>query len=339
MPSTRKLSRLILSKGIKLDRDYKQVLSFTETQMLELMLDSSHIVSSKNDYNFIKERGSIKVQETYSNCLKANYMAFQNTEYSGKWFFAFIDDVKYLSDYATEIYYTIDIWTTWFDYWNPKSCYIIRQHAITDNVGDNLIPEKLEHGEYTENSAFLDSTFGTPCYLLVTKTLIEAATPIDNYVNMGGTVMNGKVYYSNSIAGMAALVDIVDTEPDNEVLYAYCVPNVLIPASAVGTNGLLSSWNTPYNLDRKVLSRPTTIDGYNPVNKKLLTYPYVYCLFSNMAGNSNVLRFEESGHLTGATGLEDGAIYVKYWGVPSIGGSVVAIPRYYKDATINLNYS
>ena len=339
MPSTRKLSRLILSKGIKLDRDYKQVLSFTETQMLELMLDSSHLVSSKNDYNFIKERGSIKVQETYSNCLKANYMAFQNTEYSGKWFFAFIDDVKYLSDYATEIYYTIDIWTTWFDYWNPKSCYIIRQHATTDNVGDNLIPEKLEHGEYTENSAFLDSTFGTPCYLLVTKTLIEAATPIDNYVNMGGTVMNGKVYYSNSIAGMAALVDIVDTEPDNEVLYAYCVPNALIPASAVGTNGLLSSWTTPYNLDRKVLSRPTSLDGYTPANKKLLTYPYVYCLFSNMAGNSNVLRFEESGHLTGATGLEDGAIYVKYWGVPSIGGSVVAIPRYYKDATINLNYS
>ena len=339
MPSTRKLSRLILSKGIKLDRDYRQVLSFTESQMLELMLDSSHLVSSKNDYNFIKERGSIKVQETYSNCLKANYMAFQNTEYSGKWFFAFIDDVKYLSDYATEIYYTIDIWSTWFDYWNPKSCYIIRQHATTDNVGDNLIPEKLEHGEYTENSAFLDSTFGTPCYLLVTKTLIEAATPVDNYVNMGGTVMNGKVYYSNSIAGLAALVDIVDTEPDNEVLYAYCVTNALIPGASVGTHGLLSSWTTPYNLDRKVLSRPTTIDGYTPVNKKLLTYPYVYCLFSNMAGNSNVLRFEESGHLTGATGLEDGAIYVKYWGVPSIGGSVVAIPRYYKDSPLNLNYS
>lgn len=339
MPSTRKLSRLILSKGIKLDRDYRQVLSFTESQMLELMLDSSHLVSSKNDYNFIKERGSIKVQETYSNCLKANYMAFQNTEYSGKWFFAFIDDVKYLSDYATEIYYTIDIWSTWFDYWNPKSCYIIRQHATTDNVGDNLIPEKLEHGEYKEQSAYLDSTFGTPCYLLVTKTTIEATTPVTNYINMGGTIMNGQVYYAPSISRLAYLIEhLKDNNPDNEVLYAYCVPNVLIPSTSIDEYGQLSSWNVPYNNDKKVVSRPTSIDGYTPVNKKLLTYPYVYCLFSNLAGNSNILRFEESGKISGGTGLEDGAIYVKYWGVPSIGGSVVAIPRYYKDSSLNLNY-
>ena len=339
MPSTRKLSRLILSKGIKLDRDYRQVLSFTETQMLELMLDSSHLVSSKNDYNFIKERGSIKVQETYSNCLKANYMAFQNTEYSGKWFFAFIDDVKYLSDYATEIYYTIDIWSTWFDYWNPKSCYIIRQHATSDGIGENLIPEKLEHGEYKEQEAYLDSTFGTPCYLLVTKTTIEATTPVTNYINMGGTIMNGQVYYAPSISRLAYLIDhLKDNNPDNEVLYAYCVPNVLIPSTSIDSYGQLSSWNSPYNDDKKVVSRPTTIDGYTPVNKKLLTYPYVYCLFSNLAGNSNVLRFEESGKISGGTGLENGAIYVKYWGVPSIGGSVVAIPRYYKDSALNLNY-
>ena len=339
MPSTRKLSRLILSKGIKLDRDYRQVLSFTETQMLELMLDSSHLVSSKNDYNFIKERGSIKVQETYSNCLKANYMAFQNTEYSGKWFFAFIDDVKYLSDYATEIYYTIDIWSTWFDYWNPKSCYIIRQHATSDGIGENLIPEKLEHGEYKEQEAYLDSTFGTPCYLLVTKTTIEATTPVTNYINMGGTIMNGQVYYAPSISRLAYLIEhLKDNNPDNEVLFAYCVPNVLIPSTSIDEYGQLSSWNVPYNTDKKVVSRPTSIDGYTPVNKKLLTYPYVYCLFSNLAGNSNILRFEESGKISGGTGLENGAIYVKYWGVPSIGGSVVAIPRYYKDSALNLNY-
>lgn len=340
MPSTRHLSKLILSKGIKLDRDYKQVLSYTEANMISLMSDNAHLVSMKSDYNFIKERGSIKVQETYGNCLKANYMAFQNTDYSGKWFFAFIDDVKYLSDYATEIYYTIDIWTTWFDYWNPKNCYIIRQHATTDSVGDNLIPEKLEHGEYIQNSVYLESLFGTPCYLLVTKTLIEAATPTTNYINMGGTIMNGQVYYSPSISRLAYLVEhIKDNNPDNEVLYAYCVPNVLIPSTSYDEYGQLSSWTTPYNYDRKALSRPTSIDGYTPVNKKLLTYPYVYCLFSNMAGNSNVLRFEESGHLSGTTGLEDGAIYVKYWGVPSIGGSVVAIPRYYKESTLNINYS
>lgn len=37
----------------------------------------------------------------------------------------------------------------------------------------------------------------------------------------------------------------------------------------------------------------TSLDGYVPVNKKLLTYPYVALLMSNNNGSSNTLKYED----------------------------------------------
>ena len=333
-------SRIILSKGIKLDRNYNQVLSYSESQMLELLLDQNHLVSSRMDYNFIRERGSIKVQETYANCLKANYIGFQNTDYSGKWFFAFIDKVKYLSENATEIYYTVDIWSTWFSYWNPQSCYIVRQHATTDVAGDNLVPEKLEHGEYIVNGINYkeDDTFSDYSYIVVSTNKIpqDQQTGTAQYVSMGGAVVNG---YVHALATPTEVDDIIkimnsQTAPNlNEVMFVYMIPTILIPAEAIDdpTSGLLKSWSSPYVEEKKVLSRPTSLDGYTPINKKLLTYPYQFCYFTNLSGSSNILYYELSGRVPSGSGLEEGAIYIKYMGVPTIGGSVIAIPKYYKN--------
>lgn len=342
MPTSRHLSRIILSKGIKLDRSYTQVLAISETNMINLMLTTDHLVSSKTDYSFIRERGSIKVGETYGNCLKANYIAFQNTDYSGKWFFAFIDKVKYISETATEIYYTIDVWTTWFDYWNPKSCYIVRQHATTDVAGDNLVPEKLEHGEYVQN-AYASSAqepltdFSQYAYLVVLSSPI-GMTPTATYTSLGGVIMNGFVYWCEDADAVGDVVAaaVGSTTPQIDVLYAYMIPDIVFTGQ-VDENGLVVDGGTPYSGNKKVLSRPTTIDGYSPVNKKLLTYPYQYCLFQNMAGASNILFYEYSGKLTGTSNLEAGAIYIQYYGVPSIGGSVVAIPKYYKNQALSFD--
>ena len=41
------------------------------------------------------------------------------------------------------------------------------------------------------------------------------------------------------------------------------------------------------------VSKPTTINGYTPKNKKLLTYPYCYLLLSNNSGSSNILMYEK----------------------------------------------
>ena len=78
-------SRIILCSGINLDREYINVLDYTEGQMLNLCL--AHKVAEVSDYSFIRQnRDSLRTSFTYSQVLNSNYIAFQNSDYSNKWF-------------------------------------------------------------------------------------------------------------------------------------------------------------------------------------------------------------------------------------------------------------
>ena len=79
-------SRIILAKGIKLDRDYNNVLNYTTEAMLSLLRSSSHLITEANNYSFIRStRNKLFVGFSYTECLQANYIAFQNPDYSNKW--------------------------------------------------------------------------------------------------------------------------------------------------------------------------------------------------------------------------------------------------------------
>lgn len=333
--------KIILSKGIKLDKSYKQVLSLSESNMISLMSDSSHLVSYKTNYSFIRERGSITVGETYANCLKANYMAFQNTDYSGKWFFAFIDNVVYVNNATTEIYYTVDVWTTWFDYWNPHTCYIVRQHATSDVIGSNTVPENLEHGEYigtnlTALNKIEDEFDDWWLALLVAVPIDGTDSPV---LNIGNAYLTGSLYLTDNPLILASLANTEIATEGGQILACYIIPRAIIPNSALTqvpvTGGYyyrVSSWTDTWYKLEVIMSRSTLenggfdTDGFVPVNKKLFTYPYCYCLMTNNNGASNVLRFED---------FVNGQINVKYYGVPTVGGSIIAVPFGYKNITEN----
>ena len=143
-------SQIILARNINVDKQYTNVLNYTESQMLSLC--RANAVASANNYSFLRPTGTIFVGFTYSQCIGANYIAFQNPDYSNKWFFAWIDDVIYKSDKNCELKFTIDAWSTWFDKWTPKKCFINRQHVTDDTVGLHTIPENLDIGDVIEES-------------------------------------------------------------------------------------------------------------------------------------------------------------------------------------------
>lgn len=142
-------SQIILAKNIKLDKNYTNVLNFTESQMLNLL--NQNIVVSSNKFSFIRANGSIQVSFSYSSCLSANYLAFQNPDYSNKWFFAFIDDIIYRGDNNCEIKYTIDVWSTWFSNWTAKPCFVKRHHVESDEIGEHTLDEGLDIGEVVQD--------------------------------------------------------------------------------------------------------------------------------------------------------------------------------------------
>ena len=150
-------SKVILAQGIKLDKTYKSVLCYTESQMLTLV--QSNAITTILECSYIRDDNSIELGVSYANCLKSNYLAFQNPDYSNKWFFAFIDKVEYISNAVSRIRFTVDVWSTWYDYWSTRACYVLRQHDNVDYAGRNTVPENLEHGEYIENTFFESTQF------------------------------------------------------------------------------------------------------------------------------------------------------------------------------------
>ena len=93
--------------------------------------------------------GVIKVDVLCDNILTADYMMFQNKNFSDKWFYAFIEDVRYINNGTSEIQFSIDEIQTWL--FDPSTsleqCYIERQHSVTDEIGDNIIGENMGGNE------------------------------------------------------------------------------------------------------------------------------------------------------------------------------------------------
>ena len=127
-------SKLILAKGIKLDRNYNNVLDYKESELLDALLNQ-YSTYEGYDYSFINENQNIIcVQVPYGECVDVNYLAFQNPRYNNKWFFCFVDSIEYNSEKSTNITFHTDEWATWFNYNLIQQCYVLREHVENDMI-------------------------------------------------------------------------------------------------------------------------------------------------------------------------------------------------------------
>lgn len=104
-----------------------------------------------------KARIGLKAELLYD----CNYMMFQNTSFGTKWFYAFITSVEYINNAVSEITFEIDVMQTWhFDYDLGRN-YVVRQHALTDIIGENITGEPVDLGyiecSNVQSTGFFDS--------------------------------------------------------------------------------------------------------------------------------------------------------------------------------------
>ena len=203
-------SRIILAKGIKLDRDYNNVLNYTTEAMLSLLRSSSHLINEANNYSFIRStRNKLFVGFPYTECLQANYIAFQNPDYSNKWFFAWIDEVIFKgSTNGCEITFTIDSWSTWFEKVTTKPCFIVREHANDDTIGINTIPENLDVGEVRENDSVIYEGLGNQFYVAIETSYLPKEKSVNNLnpVDKEGLSFSGVTQYNGNFFGNKVVI-------------------------------------------------------------------------------------------------------------------------------------
>lgn len=327
-------SKIIIAKNIRVDKEHKEVLNYTEQQMLSLV--ESNQVASALDYSFIRDKGTISTNFTYNQALQSNYMAFQNKDYSNKWFFAFIDDVKYVNDGVTEISYTIDSWATWFDKVNIGRSFVIREHVNDDSVGLHTLPEDLETGEYIINSLGRIDDEDELTNTLICMGVSWTPDNIPNYTDSreyGGTYSGLSYYLFSDSASCSKMCKAYDDLAKADAIYTiFLVPISLcenlnwytfnlgnqsdivasFPASSTFSNTIISN---------KEITSPTTLNGYSPKNNKLKCYPFNYLYISNNNGIDVTYNYEDFVNNTPKFNVD---------GVITTGASIRLYPINYK---------
>lgn len=306
--------KIILAKDIKLDKEHVNVLTYSETQMLTLLRGQSNLVVEKSNYNFIREsKNKIDVDVSYDTCLQANYLAFQNPSYSNKWFFAFITDVEFLNPATTRITFEVDDFATWFSYWDPKACFVVREHvAVSDDVaGNHTLPENVELGEYKrqiKNTSGTSTDYATPlnflssCYVVGAFSDTRALSVDSTYNTEYGGVFSGLRYIAfKTTSDAKSVIQGIQSAVTENVIYAlFMVPTSMITISENqwreyngGKYREVPYTNSFTNMGTCRFSKPTFLDtDYVPRNKKLLTYPYTYLLISNYSGSCKDYHYE-----------------------------------------------
>lgn len=279
-----------------------------------------------------RKDGAIRYNGHFDDLLQYNYCMYRNSNYSDKWFYAFITGMEYLNDNCTLIYIKTDVFQSWQTEIEYKDSFVEREHIANDVVGANLLPEALETGEYkiggTSSVADLEPVF-----------VFAYSDPYFDYVDTNNNVwrcgsgvdtsttpVTIKEFYGSKVNGIPQTATFIATKDatqldqlrksfmlsnQSEKLIAFfTVPYAAVLTLMVNANRLqyVKQQTSPYVgyidnvyvLDGMAtaqidtfLARPTSIDNYTPRNKKLLTYPYLYLGFNSPFGNNKVFRYED----------------------------------------------
>ena len=350
-------SKILLVKNIHIDKQYTNVLSYTEAQMLELC--QANLVAQADNYSFLRPTGSIMAGFTYAQCLQANYIAFQNPDYSNKWFFAWIDDVIYKGDRNTEITFTIDAWSTWFDKWQKKVCFINRQHVNNDTIGLHTLPENLDIGEVVQEVIKEDEIYGNAYgyWIAVASNwqIKDESTGAELLESNKGIQYSGVTVYDNTVFGTQIFLFkinnlgdfknlelfLIRTNTDShieDVQNIFILPNLgvneknlrLHTAYVKETELAFTFYTMTYDTNPAkfdtTINKLITFNDYQPKNNKCFVYPYNYIFVSNNQGSNNIYKYEDF--------TTENCVFENQFSI-TVGGSGRVVPKNYKRMETN----
>ena len=295
---------------------------------------------------------------TYDDLLKYNYCMYQNTAWGNKWFYAFVKKVTFDNPGMSLIELETDVYQTWMFDITWKKCFVEREHVNDDTVGLHTLPENVETGEFIIDNTIKKLGFDyNNCSFILATTIYPSITYVtDHYELTGGrsatcnvynSILSGLEYFwfsntANGITQLQHVIEAFDYAGQADYIYMlFIAPNdcfeKVIEEQDVGYWGSVKQKQGSYSItwgsnSTPLINKPTTLDGYTPKNKKLLTYPYCYLLASNGNGGNAIYHYElfkDSQAPTKCEFIIESAI------CPGV--SMILRPIYYKSSSLSYN--
>lgn len=341
-------SQIILCRNINVDKQYTNVLNYSESQMLALC--RANAIASADNYSFLRPTGTIFVGFTYSQCIQANYIAFQNPDYSNKWFFAWIDDVVYKSDKNCELKFTIDAWSTWFGKWTPKKCFINRQHVTDDTVGLHTIAENLDIGQLISDFSYTSNEIGAESYYYF---VIACNYDPSNQMRTAGVGIYGeypqgslwfawlvnRFNYASTVNEISQWIyDVTQQGHADDISAMFALPYQsfeLVGDIDETTHKVLPGKGNKLEATKTFIkSSFRNFNDFQPKNNKLKVYPYSFCRVTNNMGSYNDYKIEDFNELDIDDNPTDNMTF-EFIGIPCIGYSGKLRPKFYQGIANN----
>ena len=329
---------ILLKSPIELD-NRNQLTFANATQQYNYFYNLNKIEAE--NFTYQRQDETVRFPANIDDIITYNYCMYRNTSYGNKWFYAYITDMKYISNEVTAISIKTDVYQTWQFNLTFKPSFIEREHVNNDTVGLHTIPEGLEMGDYI--SCKLQPTMSESLETCFVVAATETPTGLSSYSTFNQLLPVGFYYYGlTTLQGVKDLIEIYDEAGQGEAVNSVFV----IPKA------FFTSWNTLSGVDGSIsnsirfdYTSSLTVEKVNylgndyiPTNKKLLTYPYSYLQVSNHSGQVVNYRWENFNLLN--VGTE--GINFSLKGALTPGGSFKLFPLNYNnilnnnDDTINL---
>lgn len=321
-------TNVYLMHNVPFDEDYENTMDFSSQSQQFTYLVNNYLKYHLNRYSYQRAaNNSIKVEKLADDLYDCNYMGFINAAYGNKVFYAFIKEVKYINDNVSELVYEIDPLQTWmFDY-SLGQCFVEREHVADDAIGLNLVPEKLETGEYlSELAGVVDDIDDTHLSIVLFCT-------VDRSYNNTSGVFAGGVYsglypvsFPLTSQGAQSCIDWINQLPIlkmDAIVSACIMPTVF--ANLTNIVEVVQDISKHTSVMR--------VDGTPVKNNKCLCYPYNYLEVVNNQGSTSQYRFEFFEEAT------PNKCSFSLWGDFTPNPSVLMYPKLYNGVTDNTQES
>jgi len=336
---------------VPLEMDEVNQLTFaSKTAQYNYFSSLPKYVIEEGDFTYQRKDNTIRFPAQYDNILQYNYVMYKNTNYSDKWFYAYIVGIEYLNDNVTAIAIKTDVWQTWQFDLTYKPVFVEREHVNDDTVGLHTIPENLETGEYVNNGTPINADLNS----LATETNVcWICFQVSDYPDGAGALnpiissdVEGRIY-GGVYSGLTYLFVLSSTDANrliqcydlaaksNAIVSIFHVPLGILnsdslsivnhdsPVGNITIGTMPSDSYVPINIETITLTKPSTLDSYTPKNNKLKTWPFSYFYVSNNAGTDIDFRWEDFS--SSPSFAIDGIV--------SQGMSIKAYPTNYKNTT------
>lgn len=292
-------STIKICSGVMLDKTYQNTIWFNSPSNQKEYFEGK-VVKTFSSYSYLRKQWNIDVQATPEQAQSWTYLFFKNSA-NAKTYYYFINDVEYINESCVRLHLELDVMQTYaFDYTLARS-FVDREHTAFDNIGDNLLDEGLDLGDYVVQNE-QNVPLSELCILILSSINPETTTENTTVVKLASmfdNIFSGLGVYAVDVSDYQALgnkLHNLDSWGKSDAIVSmWMYPKKLVRLSGAtwedSTLCKTVAGVTGFNVQVNMFDGENLGD-YTPRNRKLFTYPYQVLYATNNAGDCAEYKFE-----------------------------------------------